>query len=99
MDPSFSYRPDLPSCNQRGIKAVNSDRINNQATYPKFLLSITLLEKFSSGNFITCIEVSHMTRQSSKTKKLRNVNTARGRTGNVPIKKDHLLCQKQRHYV
>ena len=47
-------------------------------------------------NFIMCIKVSHMTRHSSQSNKLRNVNTARGRTGNVPVlKKENLLCQNQ----
>ena len=37
-----------------------------------------------------------MTRHSSKSNKLRNVNTVGGRTGNVPIqKRANLLCQNQ----
>ena len=42
-----------------------------------------------------------MTRQSSKSNKLRNVSAVRGRTGNVPIqkKKENLLCQNLSHFV
>ena len=48
--------------------------------------------------FFTCIEVSHMTIHSNKSNKLRNVNTVRGRTGNVPVQiKENLLCQNQSH--
>ena len=36
---------------------------------------------------ITCIEVSPMTRHSSKSTKLRNLNAVRDRTGNVSSKK------------
>ena len=43
--------------------------------------------KFTGLNFITCIEVSHMTRHSRKSNKLRNVNTVRGRTENGPFQK------------
>ena len=46
----------------------------------KFMIPIALLEKFG-------IEISHMTRHSSNPNKLRNVNPARGRTGNVTIQK------------
>ena len=40
----------------------------------KFMIPIALLEKFGSYTFITGIEISHMTRHSSKPNKLRNVN-------------------------
>ena len=53
----------------------------------KFMIPIALLEKFGSLTFITGIEISHMTRHSSKSNKLRNVNPVRGRTGNVTIQK------------
>ena len=41
-----------------------------------------------------CIEVSHMTGHCSKANKLRNVNTLRGRTGNVPIQKGKIYYVK-----
>ena len=59
------------------------------------MLLIARLEMFSDQNFITCIEVSHMTRNSSKSIKLRNVNTVRGTTGNVPIKKKKKKKKKE----
>ena len=41
------------------------------------------------------IEVSHMTRHSSKSSKLGNVNTVTGRTGNVPIRIDFQKCREK----
>ena len=41
------------------------------------------------------MEVSHMTRLSSKSNKLRNVNTVTGRTGNVPIRKGKIAMSNQ----
>ena len=63
------------------------------------MIPIALLEKFSSLNLITCIEVSHMTRHSSKSNKLRNINIVRVRTGTYPFKKKHLLCRDQNNRV
>ena len=40
----------------------------------KFMIPIALLEKFGSKTFITGIEISVMTRHSSKPNKLRNIN-------------------------
>ena len=51
------------------------------------MIPIALLEKFGSSPFITVIEISHMTRHSSKPNRLRDVNPVRGRTGNVIIQK------------
>ena len=59
----------------------------------KFMIPIALLEKLGSLTFITGIEISHMTRHSSKPNKLRNINPVRGRTGNG----ENLLYQNQSH--
>ena len=53
----------------------------------KFRIPIVLLEKFGSKTFSTGIEISHMTRYSSKPNMLRNVNSVRGGTGNVTFQK------------
>ena len=64
------------------------------------MIPIALLEKFGSEAFITGIEISHMTRYSSKPNKLRNVNPVRGRTGNVTIQNmENLLYQNQSHHA
>ena len=39
-----------------------------------------------------------MTRRSSKSKKLRNVNPVRGRTGNVPIQERKINCAKNQSH-
>ena len=41
----------------------------------KFMISIALSEKFCCQNLITSIKVINMTRNSSKSNKLRNINT------------------------
>ena len=41
----------------------------------KFMISIFLSEKFCCQNLITSIKVINMTRNSSKSNKLRNINT------------------------
>ena len=60
----------------------------------KFMIPIALLEKF--GTFITGIEISHLTRHSSKPNKLRNINPIRGRTGNVTIQKWKIYKKKKK---
>ena len=59
------------------------------------MIPIALMEKFTSQNFVTCIEVSHMTRHSSKSNTLRNLNTVRGRTGKVPVQKKRNLTMSK----
>ena len=49
------------------------------------MIPIALSEKLNSLNFIRSIEVSHMTRHSIRSNKLRNVNPVRVRMGNVTI--------------
>ena len=43
--------------------------------FTKFMISISLFEKFCCQNFITSIKVVDMTRHSSKTNKLRNITS------------------------
>ena len=51
------------------------------------MIPISLLEKFGSQRFITSIDVSQMTKYSSKPNNLRNVNSIRRDTRNVAIQK------------
>ena len=51
----------------------------------KFMISISLSEKFCCQNLITSIKVINMTRNSSKSNKLRNINTIGCRTRNFTI--------------
>ena len=51
------------------------------------MIPIPLLKKFGSLSLVTIIEVSQMTRYSSKPNKLRNVNTIRRATMDVAIQK------------
>ena len=63
------------------------------------MIPIAPMEKFSSKNFITCIEISGMTSHSGKSNELRNANTVRGRTGergtaSFPFKKGKIYYDK-----
>ena len=51
----------------------------------KFMISISLSEKFCCQNLTTSIKVINMTRNSSKSNKLRNINTIGCRTRNITI--------------
>ena len=62
--------------------------------FSKLMIPIAPMEKFSGKNFITCIEVSSMTRHSSNSNELRNVNTVRGRTGDVLIQNRKIYHDK-----
>ena len=51
----------------------------------KFMISIFLSEKFCCQNLVTSIKVINMTGHSSKSNKLRNINTIGCRTRNITI--------------
>ena len=51
----------------------------------KFMISVSLFEKFRCQNFITSINVINMTEHSSKTNKMININTIVCRTRNISI--------------
>ena len=62
----------------------------------KFMIPITLLEKFGSSIFITGIEISHMTRHSSKPNQLRNVNPVEVELGTSPSKNGKYTITKSK---
>ena len=64
---------------------VKMPPINLWKRLTKFLISIPLSEKFCCQNLITSIKVINMTRNSSKSNKLRNINTIGCRTRNITI--------------
>ena len=52
----------------------------------EFMISIALLKKFGSKEFVTIIEVSNMRRCSGKANKLRYIYTIRGTSRGIAIK-------------
>ena len=60
----------------------------------KFMVPITLFEKFSCLTFITSIKVNYMHTHSSKSYKLKNINFIRGTTWNVVIQKEKIYYIK-----
>ena len=77
-------------CGQSGIIFKDQFLVSTmklRRSFFKFMIPISLLEKFGSQSFVTSIEVSQMTRYSSKTNMLRNVNTIRRGRRNIAIQK------------
>ena len=70
-------------CFQSGIifrHYVKMPPIKFRERLTKFMIFISLSEKFCCQNLITSIKVTNMTRNSSKSNKLRNINTIGCRT-------------------
>ena len=53
----------------------------------KYMICISLSEKFGCQNLITSTKVINMTGHSSKSNKLRNINTIRCRARNIIVYK------------
>ena len=62
----------------------------------KFMISISLSEKFCCQNLITSIKVINMTRNSSKSNKLRNINTIDAERGTSPSRKGKFTISKSK---
>ena len=53
--------------------------------FAKFMIPIALFNKFLSSHFITSVEVSNLTRCSSKTNELREIDSIGCRARNITI--------------